>query len=315
MSGGDTRGRDARRETAERLLRLLGELPDDLLEEAAQTESREDFERLALAGDDGGKSWLALAGDGGGKEAGAPSQPGRAAHQEWKRYGACAACLCLLLLGIAVWRLPPGDTGSSPQTTAAGMPAAGGRGEEGNVEPEEGGGAAQGEADGTAPAEGGAMPGEGGGTVTGGSGVPGGKDGEEEKDGIPGGGPAGSADGNGAAGSADGSGTGSGENSGEEGGFWYAGLRYIRVQEPALPALPEGVKQVGTLVLAGAADSGDWTTWDVALSGCAVYAAAGGNGPSEAGGDSFEAGGGPFEAGVLYVGQECGYCRYRPEQE
>lgn len=278
-------GKDTRREAAERLLCLLGELPDYLLEEAARTEGREDFEKLALAeeGRNEGERRPDRA-DGRIKER---PRPRRMARQEWKRYGACVACLCLFLFGAALWRRPAEDAGGSPPATTAGMQE-GDRAESGNAALGEGGAAA---------------PGEGGG-----SGAPGSENEAEGESGMPGGGQT-AADGQ-ISGAADGDPAGSADKDGadeagikEGGGFWYAGLCYLWVGEPALSALPEGMKPVGVLVPAGTADRGDWTAWDAALAGCRVYAAAG------------EAGDGSFEAGVLYVEQEDGYYRYRPKPE
>lgn len=241
-------GEHARRETTERLLDLLGQLPDDLLEEAARTEDRKDFERLARAEKEKhgeGEPWEEGAMDSGIKE---PVQSGRSARQGWKRYSACAACLCLLLLGLAFWQPSSEHAGGGLETTAAGVQGEKGAGEDETAVPGEG-------VDMAAPEN-------GGGTAAAGDGT-----GALEE-----GGPITAEEGGGLA---DGDGI---DGVWEESGFWYADRRYMKAQEPLLSSLPENSRPVGVLETAGETSKDDWTTWAQELAGCQVYAVAGGAG-------------------------------------
>lgn len=204
------------KEKAERLVDLLEWLPDELLEEAAQTETRQDFERLAGTAKPKGVSFYA-----------------------WKRFSVCAACLCLLLVGLAVWRPQldggQGMDGGALETTIGGIRET------------------------TAAASGGAQP-----TAAAAGGADGSDSGGGQGDGAE----------NGispTAAPADG-GMPQGNIDLAKGGFWYGSCRYVESGEAVLSALPENYEPAGTLHLAGEADGGDWETWDESLNGCQVYA-------------------------------------------
>lgn len=101
-------------EKENRMLDLLGQLPDDILDEAAAVETPEDFERLAD-----------------------PKKHSVMTARRWKVFGVLAACLCVLLTA-PVWQMRMGTAGNSEgmkpgssgngsnmngeMTTAAGFP-------------------------------------------------------------------------------------------------------------------------------------------------------------------------------------------------
>lgn len=89
------------RERENRLLNLLEQLPDEILEEAAETEDRKAYEELA--------------------ETGHKKGPCRNRYG-WKRWGIIAACLCAVVVGKAVWNSTGQNSGWKSNTSDSVVP-------------------------------------------------------------------------------------------------------------------------------------------------------------------------------------------------
>lgn len=297
MSGKEAK----RRERAGRLVDILGNLPDDILEEAARTESRQDFEKLAAPERAHRNAGCPTAKEETAHHAGQSTAYklfGRFTPQARLRLGMCAACLSLLLVSLAVWRLRPGAGAGSIDSLFPGM-------SEGGSLPGNGadaGGAGQ-EADGD---------GAGGEPVTTAAGVhetaAGVRETEAGMHETEAGQETQSAHGTQAAGETqakDGGESADGSNpvdvNREERGFWYGSRRYTETKEAPQPALPAGYEPAGVLCLAGRETGADWGTWSEELAGCQVYVKTGASSGAE-----------QAEAGTLFVEEEDGYHAYRP---
>lgn len=109
MSKKDLRDQDSRGQE-DRLLDLLEKLPDDILEEAAGTEDRQTYRKLAAE-----------------KE----KQPPYWSGFHWKRYGLLAACLCVTVILGTLWQTGLPQDGSMAEKEESGLTDGAASGENG----------------------------------------------------------------------------------------------------------------------------------------------------------------------------------------